>query len=93
MQLVKYTLAQGPLRPNDFWSRDRAARGRLMYRPANAAGEDDGYVLLYVYDAARNASDLVILDAGRFARHPLATIHLPQRVPSLPRQLDRFDAE
>ena len=34
----------------------------------------------YVYDAARDASDLVIIDAHDFGR-PVATIHLPARVP------------
>ena len=34
----------------------------------------------YVYDAARDASDLVILDAHDFG-HPVARIHLPARVP------------
>jgi carotenoid cleavage dioxygenase len=38
-------------------------------------------VLAYVYDAARDGSDLVILEAGGFTRKPVATISLPQRVP------------
>ena len=49
--------------------------------PASSnADEDDGFVLTYVYDATRDASDLVILDASSFAATPLATIRLPQRV-------------
>jgi carotenoid cleavage dioxygenase-like enzyme len=38
-------------------------------------------VLAFVYDAARDASDLVILDATAFTAPPVATIHLPRRVP------------
>jgi carotenoid cleavage dioxygenase len=34
-----------------------------------------------VYDAARDASDLVIIDAQRFERGPIARVHLPRRVP------------
>ncbi len=46
------------------------------------AAEDDGYVLAYVYDAERNGSDVVILHAQDFeSAEPLATIHLPERVP------------
>ena len=45
------------------------------------AGEDDGYLLSIVYDAARNASDLVVLDAKDIARGPVATVALPQRAP------------
>jgi carotenoid cleavage dioxygenase len=45
------------------------------------ADEDAGYVLTYVYDAGRDGSDLVILDASDFAGPPVATVALPQRVP------------
>ncbi|HXQ21167.1 MAG TPA: carotenoid oxygenase family protein [Candidatus Acidoferrales bacterium] len=80
MQLVKYDLATGAATAHDFGPGCMPAEGAFV--PAGgSAGEDEGYVLLYVYDAARNASDLVILDAARFAGRPVATIHLPQRVP------------
>ena len=49
--------------------------------PAGGAGEDDGWVMSYVYDAASDRSDVVILDARDFAGNPVATIHLPVRVP------------
>jgi carotenoid cleavage dioxygenase-like enzyme len=53
-----------------------------VFVPASAAAaEDDGYVLTYVYDAGRDGSDLVILDASDFTASPVATIGLPQRVP------------
>ncbi len=45
------------------------------------AGEDEGYVLAYVHDANRNASDVVILHAQDFSAPPIATIELPARVP------------
>jgi carotenoid cleavage dioxygenase len=45
------------------------------------AGEDEGYVLAYVYDAARDASDLVIIDAQEFDKGAIARVHLSQRVP------------
>ena len=38
-------------------------------------------MLAYVYDAGRDGSDLVILDASDFAASPVATVALPQRVP------------
>jgi carotenoid cleavage dioxygenase len=47
----------------------------------NAKAEDDGWILSYVYDAARNASDVVILDAQGFGDEPVAVIPLPVRVP------------
>jgi carotenoid cleavage dioxygenase len=45
------------------------------------AAEDDGWVLAYVHDAATNRSDVVVLDAADFAAPPIATVHLPVRVP------------
>ncbi len=78
--LVKYDLA-----------RDEAVRfdpgpGRMpgepvFVRAADGAAEDEGWVLSVVFDAARGASDLVILDATSFAGPPVATVHLPARVP------------
>ena len=80
MHLVKYDLATGAAAVHDFGAGRMPAEG--VFVPAgDRAGEDAGYVLLYVYDAARDGSDLVILDAARFAAPPVATIHLPQRVP------------
>jgi 8'-apo-carotenoid 13,14-cleaving dioxygenase len=46
-----------------------------------ATAEDDGYLMTYVYDSAKNSSDLVILDAQDLARPALAQVHLPNRVP------------
>lgn len=43
--------------------------------------EEDGYLLLYVYDNKMNQSELVILDAENFARAPLARIQMPRRIP------------
>lgn len=45
------------------------------------AGEDDGWVLCLSYDQARDASDLVVLNAGDFTGEPQAVVHLPARVP------------
>jgi carotenoid cleavage dioxygenase len=45
------------------------------------SGEDEGWLMGYVYDGSRGASDLVILDAHDFGGAPVATVHLPVRVP------------
>ncbi|CAI5479820.1 unnamed protein product [Closterium sp. Yama58-4] len=46
------------------------------------AEEDDGYVLSFVYDSHTGTSEVVVLDARTLAPQPVATIHLPQRVPA-----------
>jgi carotenoid cleavage dioxygenase len=45
------------------------------------ADEDDGWVLSLVYDADRDTSDLLVLNAADFTGEPQAVVHLPQRVP------------
>ena len=53
-----------------------------MFVPsANGTSEDDGWLMGFVYDATTDRSDYVILDAHDFTGAPVATVHLPQRVP------------
>ncbi len=78
--LIKYDLRGGASTVHDFGAARMPGEG--VFVPASAAAaEDEGYVLTYVYDAARDTSALVILDASSFAGPPLATIALPRRVP------------
>jgi len=53
----------------------------VFVRAADGRGEDEGWILTMVYDAERDASDLVVLDATSFSGPPVATVHLPARVP------------
>lgn len=56
--------------------------GEAYFVPAQSAtSEDHGYLMTIVYNEASRRSDLVILDALDMARPPLATVHLPTRVP------------
>ena len=57
-----------------------ANEGLFVPRP-DGADEDDGWVLTYVYDAATEGSELVVLDASAIDGGPLATVELPGRVP------------
>ena len=50
-------------------------------RPAAGAAEDAGWLIGFVYDPARDASDLAILDASDLAAPPVASVHVPVRVP------------
>ncbi len=78
--LVKYDFARDEsVRYNP--GEGRAPGEPVFVRAADGAGEDEGWILSVVYDAARDASDLVILDATSFGGPPVATVHLPARVP------------
>jgi 8'-apo-carotenoid 13,14-cleaving dioxygenase len=45
------------------------------------AAEDDGWLMTYVTDMRTNTADVVILPAQDLAAGPVATIHIPHRVP------------
>jgi carotenoid cleavage dioxygenase len=78
--LLKYDLDRGTTEVHDVGPGRHAAEGTFV--PAGeAAGEDEGWVLSYVYDDTTDTSDLVIIDATDFAGAPIATVRLPQRVP------------
>ncbi len=49
-------------------------------RPGSTA-EDDGWLLVLVYDAANHRSDLVILDARNLQQEPIARLHLRYHIP------------
>jgi carotenoid cleavage dioxygenase len=56
--------------------------GEPLFVPRSAtSAEDDGWVIVLVYDAVRNASDFHVLDAKDIAGEPVATVRLPHRVP------------
>ena len=46
-----------------------------------AQSEDEGYLLSLVYNEVSDKSDLIILNAKEPKSGPLATVHLPQRIP------------
>jgi carotenoid cleavage dioxygenase-like enzyme len=54
--------------------------GEWLFVPGGP-GEGEGWVMAFVYDAATDRSDLVVLDALDVARGPVAEVHLPVRVP------------
>jgi carotenoid cleavage dioxygenase-like enzyme len=76
----KYDLETGASVVHDFGPHRMA--GELVVAPrAGATREDDAWLMGFVYDRQRQASDFVILDAARFGDEPVAAIRLPRRVP------------
>jgi carotenoid cleavage dioxygenase len=77
---VKHDLEKGSSEVHDY------GPGRVTLEPVfvprqDARAEDDGWVLSYVYDASRDRSDVVILNARDFGGEPVAIVRLPVRVP------------
>jgi carotenoid cleavage dioxygenase-like enzyme len=55
--------------------------GEATFVPADNQPGGTGWLMTLVYDATTDRSDLVILDAQNLTGAPVATIHLPRRVP------------
>src|SRR5437667_7412336 len=76
----RYDLERGTTTVRRFGVANGVGEPIFVPRHANA-GEDDGYVLVLVYDHERNASDFLLLDAADLADEPVARVRLPHRVP------------
>jgi carotenoid cleavage dioxygenase len=81
-ELVRYDLNTGTAVEHRFDAAE-SRPGEAVFVPLTTgpADEGNGWYLGYVYDPARDGSDLVIIDASDFAGKPVARIKLPQRVP------------
>ncbi|MFG2196481.1 carotenoid oxygenase family protein [Streptomyces sp. NPDC048639] len=79
--LVKYDNDTGERRMAPMG--ERRMPGEAVFVPAEGGtAEDDGYLLTIVSDLARDASELLVLDATDIRREPVAVVELPNRVPS-----------
>jgi carotenoid cleavage dioxygenase len=83
-RLVRYDLTTGDAVEHAFGTVESpGGPGEAVFVPSTSgpADESSGWYIGYVYDQARDGSDLVIIDASDFAAQPVARIKLPQRVP------------
>ncbi|TDC48528.1 carotenoid oxygenase [Actinomadura sp. KC345] len=56
--------------------------GEAVFVPsAPDSAEDDGYLMTLAFDRARQTTDLVVIASQDFTGEPVATVHLPVRVP------------
>lgn len=77
--LLRYDLHTGAVTSHEFGP--GRIPGEAAFAPADDRPGGDGWLMSYVYNAATGTSDLVILDAGDLTAPPVATVHLPVRVP------------
>jgi all-trans-8'-apo-beta-carotenal 15,15'-oxygenase len=78
--VVSYDAFDGKMK---VWSAaPRGFVGEPLFVPfPGAAGETEGWLLTMIFDAARNASELVVLDARDVEAGPVARIRLRQAIP------------
>ncbi|MFF4574908.1 carotenoid oxygenase family protein [Streptomyces sp. NPDC001410] len=77
--LVRYDLTTGSATAHDFGP--GRTPGEAAFAPADDRPGGPGWLMTYVHDAGTDRSDLVVLDADDLAGPPVATVHLPTRVP------------
>ena len=78
--LYKHDLAAGTRAEHDFGI--GRYPGEFVFVPArDDAAEDEGWLIGLVVDLPHETTDLVILDAQRFAGDPVASVRIPHRVP------------
>ncbi len=78
--LAKYDLHTGDVVVHRYGDRFEAGEPVFAAHP-DRSGEDDGWILQFVYDRETESSDLVIHDARDIEGEPTARVHLPRRVP------------
>lgn len=77
--LVRYDLTTGAATAHDFGP--ARTPGEAAFAPADTTPGGPGWLLTYVHDATTDRSDLVVLDTADLTAPPVATVHLPARVP------------
>jgi carotenoid cleavage dioxygenase len=78
--LLKYDLANGTSQKHPVGEGRFAGEAVFVARP-DAKGEDDGWLVTYVFDQSSETSELIVVDAQDFTAGPLARVLLPVRVP------------
>lgn len=80
-RLYRHDLVAGERQVHDFG--EGRYPGEFVFVPrSESSPEGDGWLIGLVVDMARGRTELVILDAARFTDAPVASVHLPHRVPS-----------
>jgi carotenoid cleavage dioxygenase len=78
--IIKLDVERGTTEAHEFGP-GRGGAEPVVVPKADGVHEDDAWILTVVYDAATDASELCILDAGDVTGAEVARISLPQRVP------------
>jgi len=78
--LIKYDLDKGTSEHHPHGKGRMGGEGVFVPRP-DSTGEDDGWLVTYVHDAASSKSELVVVETRDFRASPVARVLLPGRVP------------
>ncbi|MGK7885479.1 MAG: carotenoid oxygenase family protein [Crocosphaera sp.] len=78
--ILKKDLLTGEKQVHSFAPQGYVGEPIFVSKP-NANSEDEGWVLVIVYDGDKHRSDIVILDGENLEKEPIATLHLKHHIP------------
>ena len=78
--LIKYDFANNRSQVHEFGKGRYGGEAVFAPRPG-ATDEDDGWLMTFVYDEAKETSELVLVNAKDITSKPVARVIIPQRVP------------
>ncbi|MCH2246071.1 MAG: carotenoid oxygenase family protein, partial [Crocosphaera sp.] len=78
--ILKKDLLTGEKQVHSFAPQGYVGEPIFVPKP-NATSEDEGWVLVMIYDGDQHRSDLVILDGENLEKEPIATLHLKHHIP------------
>jgi carotenoid cleavage dioxygenase len=79
--IFHYDFEKGQRQEHRLASSDSAGEPIFVPRRPDAP-EGDGFLLVIVFRGEERRSDLLVLDAQNIDAQPLATVHLPHRIPA-----------
>jgi carotenoid cleavage dioxygenase-like enzyme len=79
--IARYDLTTGEKVVHQFPAGVTVCEPVFAAEPGGKA-EEDGFILTFAHDAASAGGSFVILDARHLTGEPIATVHLPRRVPA-----------
>ena len=78
----RHDLVTGGRASHPFEAHHQPAELVFVTDPSRVGSEDGGWLVGVVHDRARAAADLVVLDAHAIDGPPIATVHIPRRIPN-----------
>lgn len=78
--LLKYDFVTGSRHIHKFKAGCYGGEAVLVPK-SECSAEEDGWLIAFVYDTARQRSELIVIDTKHFTDEPIAKILIPQRVP------------
>ncbi|MDJ0597389.1 MAG: carotenoid oxygenase family protein [Crocosphaera sp.] len=78
--ILKLDLLTGKKQIHSFAPQGYVGEPIFVPKP-NATSEDQGWVLVMIYDGHKHRSDIVILDGENLEKEPIATLHLKHHIP------------